>query len=188
MTTSLFRLNGKSVALRDFKLADEAAFAEIVGDDRVTTWLSFDSRSRDVAAHMLAGIIDRAKSPERTEYYFAVTDPCNDAQLIGFARLGLSGVRAGKVGYAIHADFWGRGYATDALWTLAGFAYTRLNLHRLTAAIGPENFASIAVVKKLGFTREGRLRDHVWTNGAWRDSELYSLLEPEYRAVLLESR
>jgi [ribosomal protein S5]-alanine N-acetyltransferase len=57
-----------------------------------------------------------------------------------------------------------------------------LELHRITAAIGPENAASIAVVKRLGFTREGCLRDHVFTNGAWRDSELYSILAHERKA------
>jgi hypothetical protein len=45
-----------------------------------------------------------------------------------------------------------------------GFA--RLGLHRVSAAIGPDSSASIAVVKRLGFTHEGRLRDHVFTNGA----------------------
>ena len=60
------------------------------------------------------------------------------------------------------------------------FAFTTLGRHRVTAAIGPENEASIRVVKRLGFTYEGHLRDHVFTNGAWRDSLLYSLLEHEY--------
>jgi RimJ/RimL family protein N-acetyltransferase len=63
---------------------------------------------------------------------------------------------------------------------MISFGFQVLDLHRITAAIGPDNTASIAVVKKLGFTREGRLRDHVFTNGAWRDSELYSILVHEW--------
>jgi ribosomal-protein-alanine N-acetyltransferase len=60
--------------------------------------------------------------------------------------------------------------------TIEQNSFRVLELHRITAAIGPDNAPSIAVVKKLGFTREGRLRDHVLTNGAWRDSEFYSIL------------
>ncbi|WP_308283159.1 GNAT family N-acetyltransferase [Pseudonocardia nigra] len=65
---------------------------------------------------------------------------------------------------------------------MLGFAFTRLELHRVSAAIGPSNARSIAVVERLGFTLEGRLRDHVFTNGAWRDSLLYSILSGEWNA------
>jgi [ribosomal protein S5]-alanine N-acetyltransferase len=60
------------------------------------------------------------------------------------------------------------------------FGFTELGLHRISAAIGPDNAASIAVVTKLGMQYEGRLRDHVFTNGAWRDSLLYSILSNQW--------
>jgi hypothetical protein len=75
----------------------------------------------------------------------------------------------------------GKGYATDTCRSALDFAFGPLNLHRVTAAIGPENAASHTVVQHLGFVHEGVLRDHVFTNGAWRDSVLYSLLAPEWR-------
>jgi ribosomal-protein-alanine N-acetyltransferase len=111
----------------------------------------------------------------RTEYYLAVTTHTDD-RLIGFVRLGLGGVQAAKLGFAVAAPHWGHGYALDAARTLIDFGFTTLGLHRISAAIGPGNAASIAIVTRLGFTKEGRLRDHVFTNGAWRDSILYSLL------------
>jgi RimJ/RimL family protein N-acetyltransferase len=63
------------------------------------------------------------------------------------------------------------------------FGFRKLKLHRISAAIGPDNAASIAVVSKLGMQYEGRMRDHVFTNGAWRDSLLFSLLEHEWCAT-----
>jgi len=93
---------------------------------------------------------------------------------------GLDGVRAAKLGYAIRADQWGRGYATDAARTLVNYGFEQLDLHRISTAIGPDNAPSIALVQRLGFQYEGRIRDHVYTNGAWRDSLLYSLLAPEW--------
>jgi [ribosomal protein S5]-alanine N-acetyltransferase len=143
------RIIGDQVVLREFTLGDIDDVLAIIGDDDVTTWLSFDSRDRAQAATMIEGTIERAQQEPRTEFYLGVTRR-DDDHVIGFIRIGLSGVQAGKLGYAI------------------------------TAAIGPDNAASIAVVQQLGFTREGVLRDHVFTNGAWRDSVLYSVLAQEW--------
>lgn len=152
----------------------------IVGDDRVTRWLSHDSHDEAAAAAMIDGVVTRRQQTPRTEYYLVITDA--DDHMIGFGRLGLSGVQAAKLGYAIHADHWGHGYATDAARTLITFGFDQLDLHRITAAIGPENAASIAVARRLGMQYEGHLRDHVYTGGTWRDSQLYSILTTEWTA------
>lgn len=175
------RLTGGAVQLREFTPDDAEQAFPLVGDDRVTQWLSFDSRSPAEAATMVNGIVERTRLEPRTEYYLAVTLLEGD-EVIGFARLGFNGVKAAKLGYAIHADHWGHGYATDAARTLIDFGFAELGLHRISAAIGPDNAASIAVIKRLGFALEGCIRDHVWTNGAWRDSLLYSVLAHEWPA------
>jgi|SRR5215475_199293 len=178
------RLTGSRIALREFRVEDSEAALRVVGDDRVTKWLSFDSRDEAATIKMIRGIVERAGEEPRQEYYLAATLAEQDEQLVGFARLGLGGVRAGKLGYAIAADEWGRGYATEAVRLLVDFGFQQLECHRISAAIGPDNAPSIAVIRKLGFVYEGRLRDHVHTNGAWRDSLLYSLLEHEHRTVV----
>jgi len=172
-------LNGRLVSLRPFVPEDAPAAHRIVGDSRVTNSLSFDEKSEEETQGMISGIISRATEENRTEYYLAV-DRTGD--LIGFCRLGREGVRAGQIGYAIRADEWGKGYATDAVETIVRFSIETLGLHRVTAAIGPENIASITIVRKLGFQYEGTLRDHVFTNGAWRNSLLYSIIDHEWQA------
>jgi RimJ/RimL family protein N-acetyltransferase len=172
-------LSGERTVLREFKPTDLDDYLAIAGDDRVTDWMAFDSYDRAKAEQALAGIVERSAREDRPDYMVAVTRP-DDDHVIGFARIAPSGPWAAKLGYAIGADHWGRGFATDAARVLLRFAFTTLERHRVTAAIGPENEASIAVVKRLGFTYEGHLRDHVYTNGAWRDSLLYSLLADEY--------
>lgn len=173
------RVTGSTVVLREFCMEDVDDVLAIIGDDKVTTWLSFDSRDRDQAVAMIEGTLERARQEPRTEFYLGVTKRADD-RVIGFARIGLSGVQAGKLGYAIAAKEWGRGYAQDAARALVTYAFKDLGLHRITAAIGPDNTASIAVVQQLGFTREGALRDHVFTNGQWRDSVLFSVLAHEW--------
>lgn len=175
------RLTGDQVVLREFAANDLDAVHALVADDRVTQSLSFDSRSLEQARAMLAGTLARARADQRTEYYLAVT--AHD-RLVGFARLALSGVRAAKLGYAIAADEWGQGYGTDAARTLIGYAFEHLDLHRVTAAVGPANSSSLRLLERLGFVQEGRLRDHVFTHGAWRDSVLLSVLEHEWSPAL----
>jgi RimJ/RimL family protein N-acetyltransferase len=168
-----------STSLREFRLDDVDDVLGIVGDDRVTTWLAFDSRTREQALAMVSGAVKRAQLDSREEYYLAITRR-DDDQLIGFIRLALGGVQAAKLGYAIAVDHWAHGYATDAARQMLRFGFGTLGLHRVSAAIGPSNLSSIAVVKRLGFAYEGRIRHHVHTNGDWRDSLLYSILADDW--------
>jgi len=172
-------LRGTQVRLRDVRAADEDGLLAIVGDDTVTRWLSFDSRSRDDVRGMLSAAAERSTRDPREDYYLGVVEPATD-DLVGLAMLSLAGVKAGKLGYAVRAASWGRGYATDAARTLVDFGFQKVGLHRISAAIGPDNTASLAVVERLGFQYEGRIRDHVFTNGGWRDSLLYSVLENDW--------
>ncbi len=175
------RLEGSQVVLREFRPNDLDKIMTIVGDDRVTDSLSFDTRSREQAMEMLNGILSRARQEPRTEYYLAVTTADDD--LVGVARLELSGIQAAKGGGAIAADYWRRRYAIDAARTLMEFGFRELKLHRISVAMGPDNAASIEAARRLGMTYEGRIRDHVYTKGQWRDSLLYSVLVDEWVAV-----
>src|SRR5215475_14697703 len=169
------------VRLREFRLSDLDDSMAVVGDPRVTWHLSFDTKTREEQEALLSAQLERAQQSPRIEYYLAAAET-ESGRLVGFVRLGLGPHRSAKLGYAIRFDRWGRGFATEAAGALLRFGFDDLGLHRVTAACGPDNTASIRVLEKLGYVSEGRLRDHVFTNGAWRDSLLYSLLEMEYRA------
>lgn len=173
------QLTGRQVLLREFEPGDLEATLGIVGDPEVTHFLSFDSRDRDEQSAVLAADIERARSDPRPDYHLAVIEK-SSGQLIGVIRVGLMRHAGGEIGYATRRDRWRRGLTTDAVVTMLGFAFETLELHRIQAACGPENTASRALLERLGFQREGVMRDHVFTNGAWRDSILYSLLSHEW--------
>jgi RimJ/RimL family protein N-acetyltransferase len=172
-------LAGERVLLREFRPDDVDDCMPVFGDDRVTRWLSFDSKTRTEQAEMVAGIVRRAQHAPREEYYLTVCRR-EDKQLVGVVRLGLAGVRAGRLGGAIRADHWGRGLAMDAARTIVAFGFGDLGLHRISAAVGPDNVASRRLVRRLGMSYEGCIRHHVFTAGAWRDSLLFSLLAEEW--------
>ena len=69
----------------------------------------------------------------------------------------------------------------EALVALLQYAFADLNLNRVEADIDSRNRASAACLVRLGFTREGLLRERWIVDGAVSDSELYGLLRSEWR-------
>ncbi|MEU0314898.1 GNAT family protein [Nocardioides sp. NPDC006273] len=169
-----------SLVLRDFEAGDADDLHAIVGDDRVTYWLSLESLSRDETQSLLDGILERQPDTPRSEFYLAITESASPEVIIGFVRLGLMGVKAADLGYVLRPEWQGRGIARAAVSRTIDFGLGDLGLHRITANIGPMNTSSMRLVESLGFQREGTIRDHVHTNGAWRDSVSFSLLEGEW--------
>lgn len=176
------KLTGDQVVLRDLTLDDLVDVHNLVGDPRVTDWLSFDARSLQQSEAMIEGIISRRSAEPRSEWYLGITGKADD-RVVGFVRLAREGVDAAQLGYALIPEVQGRGYAADAIRTIITAGLQQWNLHRVAALIGPDNARSIQLVKRLGFTYEGTIRDHVYTNGAWRDSQMWSVLDHEWNGT-----
>lgn len=87
-----------------------------------------------------------------------------------------------ELGYIVRRDLWGRGFAKEALTALLDHAFGTLGLHRLEADIDPRNASSIRLVERLGFQREGHLRERYFVAGDIQDSVIYGLLAPEWRS------
>ncbi len=86
------------------------------------------------------------------------------------------------LGYQIGAPFARRGYMTEALALSLRFAFERLRLHRVEANIQPGNRASLTLVRRAGFRREGLSRRYLKIAGRWRDHERWALLAEDWRA------
>ncbi len=89
-----------------------------------------------------------------------------------------------EVGYHIidEADK-NKGYMTEALKAMFIYGFEQMNLNRIEAFVGPNNIASQALVKRLGFIMEGVLREHYYKPPAIEDSICFSLLRREYDVV-----
>jgi [ribosomal protein S5]-alanine N-acetyltransferase len=84
--------------------------------------------------------------------------------------------QAGSLGYWLGEPFVRRGYMTAAVRALIPFTFGALKLHRLEAACIPTNAASIRLLEKCGFAREGHAREYLCINGAWQDHLLFARL------------
>ncbi len=90
--------------------------------------------------------------------------------------------RRAEIGYALARSAWGAGLMHEALQALVGHAFDALQLRRLEADIDPRNTASARSLERLGFVREGVLRERWIVDGEVSDSALYGLLQRDWRA------
>ncbi len=72
---------------------------------------------------------------------------------------------------------------TEAADLLLSYVFDTLVLHRVEAACMPANAASIRVLTKLGFRREGLARHYLRIDGTWQDHVLFGLVAEEWRAA-----
>lgn len=84
--------------------------------------------------------------------------------------------RRAEIGYLLARDCWGQGLMQEALRALLDFAFDDLGLNRLEADIDPRNAASARILERLGFMREGLLRERWIVDGEVSDSALYGLI------------
>jgi RimJ/RimL family protein N-acetyltransferase len=89
--------------------------------------------------------------------------------------------RSASSGYCLDDAAWGHGYATEAARALLQWAFDTLDLNRVQTETGTRNLTSARVLEKLGFVREGRLREDRVVNGAVSDSWVFGLLRRNWR-------
>ena len=87
-----------------------------------------------------------------------------------------------EIGWTMHPDFTGHGYAAEAARAILGLAFDELELHRVAANLDPRNDASIALCLRLGMREEARFVEDLWFKGEWADTGIYALLRDEWLA------
>jgi len=90
--------------------------------------------------------------------------------------------RRAEIGYELHRDAWGRGYMHEALRAMLDIAFVQFGLNRIEADIDPRNTASARSLERVGFTREGLLRERWIVNDEVSDSALYGLLRSDWQS------
>jgi ribosomal-protein-alanine N-acetyltransferase len=114
-----------------------------------------------------------------------------DQQIVGFINLSQifhGGFRSAYLGYYVGSPHANQGYMTEALQLALRYAFKDLKLHRLEANIQPGNLASIAMVKRAGFVREGFSRRYLKICGRWRDHERWAIIAEDWQANRKASR
>lgn len=91
--------------------------------------------------------------------------------------------RKATIGYFLGYQFAGQGFMTASVRVILDYCFNTLELNRIELRCASANAPSMAVAARLGFTREGTLRQDEWLNGAFVDHHVYGLLRDEFMAA-----
>ena len=175
-TFNNIRITTERLVLRPLQADDaEAAYAirsttEVMRYGASLPWTSMDT-ARDWIVRAIAD------TDSNTNLRLAI-EKAEDHTMIGsctFFQIDAQCRRA-EIGYELNPAYWGKGYMNEALRALLHFGFTELKLNRIEADIHPDNASSAKSLERLGFTKEGHLRERWIVGDEVSDSIIYGLL------------
>jgi len=176
-------LEGPRIRLRPFRDDDLAAYYAVHSDPQVMRYWSFPAwtaleQARPRFASALSG-----HDPSRL-LCWAAADGERDGLIGGVTLFAISPEHArAELGYSLGSAHWGRGLAGEAVELALRHAFEAMRLNRIEADIDPLNTASCRLAERLGFRREGVLRERWQVAGECQDSALYGLLARDWRSA-----
>lgn len=169
--------------LRPLGESDAEDLFDIFADEKVMRyWSSAPWSAIDMAQDSIAR--DLAALPKGEHLRLGISAMAG-GRLIGTCTLFgfVQHSRRAELGYALASTAWGQGFMNEALTGFLQHGFTRLRLNRVEADIDPRNGASARTLERLGFTREGFMRER-WIVGAEvSDTAFYGLLAREWRGA-----
>ncbi|MCC7019056.1 MAG: GNAT family N-acetyltransferase [Ardenticatenales bacterium] len=176
-------LTTERLSLRPLVPSDAEALFAVFSDPQVmrywstAPWSSVDAAheliAKDTAAHAAGEYIRLGIALQGTEVIFGT------CTLFDF----VAQSRRAELGYAMASAMWGHGYMQEALRALVAFGFDELDLNRIEADIDPRNAASARSLARLGFVKEGHLRERWIVEGEVSDSDMYGLLRSDWLAT-----
>ncbi|WP_073085820.1 GNAT family N-acetyltransferase [Chitinophaga jiangningensis] len=166
------------LVLRPFKDKDAAALFRLFSKDEVTRFMDIASFRNITDATQ---IITYFRELQQAEEGFRM------AIMLGTELVGTCGYHKwnkphfkAEIGYDLLPEYWGKGIMTVAVGALLDFGFQEMELNRTEAFVDPLNTPSSRLLGRLGFQKEGLLRDAFFEKGTFVDAEIYSLLKADH--------
>ncbi|GLQ88321.1 GNAT family N-acetyltransferase [Dyella flagellata] len=172
-------IDTKRLRLRPLRKEDASAFFEMWSDPETVRYFSFPPMQDIEQAH--ARITDKLQSSSNGHSVTCVIESRDTGEVIGDCGLfnGVSLSRRAEIGYCLGRKYWGKGYMAEAADALIEHGFKQAGLHRIEADIDPRNLPSIQLIERLGFRREGYLRERWLIGGEVADTVLYGLIQSD---------
>lgn len=171
--------------LRPFTRGDvDAVFAYRSRED-VCLYLFDDPMTHEAVAETIHARIGQVAFEEEGDRIVLAVERQADGRLIGEVSLIWRSVesRQAELGYILHPDAQGQGFATEAAAAMLELGFERAGIHRIYARCDARNVASARVMERLGMRREAHFRQHALVKGRWDEEYVYALLAQEWRTA-----
>ena len=154
------------------------------GHPAVARYLDWEPMSHQAVVELLERIVPYTAIDDKSDGLRLATIPRGSGELVGDVSMWCEpgNRRQAEIGFVIHPDHQGHGYALEAMSVLVALGFEELGLHRIIGRCDGENAASARLMKRLGMRREAPFREAELIKGKWRDELVYAILAPEWRA------
>ncbi len=178
--TSFPILRTPRLLLREILPSDAEALFRMRSDERVMRYLGRPMQT-DVseAAQMIDNIRNLFAQNEAVTRGISLHDEPALIGTVGFWKMDKAHHRT-EIGYALNADYWGRGIMDEAMTAAIEYCFTVLDFHSIEANTDPENAASGRILEKHGFVQEAYFRENYYFEGRFLDSRIYSKINPRH--------
>jgi RimJ/RimL family protein N-acetyltransferase len=174
-------LCSERLRLRRFELADAPALSSYRSDPAVARYQGFDAPFPLDAARAFVDGLARA-DPATPGWFQWAIERLDVPGLIGDVGVHLhEDRRQAAIGYTLAPPFQRQGYASEAIARLLEHLFRDRELRRVSAECDTRNAASVRLLERLGFRREGHLSSSTWSKGEWSDDYQYGMLADEWR-------
>ena len=173
------RLAGEKVFLRAPSKRDAE---EVVALNRASRRLHRGLVSPPTEPEQFADFLKRCRREESACFLVCRVGDGRVVGLMSLSQIARGNFQSAYLGYYTGEPYAGRGYMTEAMRLLLRHAFEDLKLHRVEANIQPGNLASVALVKRAGFVKEGYSRRYLKICGRWRDHERWAVIAEDWRA------
>jgi RimJ/RimL family protein N-acetyltransferase len=180
--TPRYPLEGERLRLRPYAAADFDALLGIQSRPDVARYLYWDARGPAEVRADLEEKIGRASITGEGQTLAMAAELRRDGTLIGGCSLHWTSRahRQGEIGFVLHPDHHGRGYATEAGRLLLDVGFRDIGLHRIVGRLEARNRASARVLERLGMRREAHLVENEFVKGEWQSEIVYAILDREW--------
>jgi RimJ/RimL family protein N-acetyltransferase len=179
-----YPLRTERLRLRPYRPDDVDAVLSMFGREDVSRYLNWEPMDREAATALVERRLQQLRIEHEGDGIVLVVEEADAGGFVGemMLRLTSEASRQGEVGWSVHPDAQGRGYATEGSREMLRLGFDELGLHRIVAECDPRNEASIRVMEKLGMRREAHHLDALFLKGEWVGSLVYAMLDAEWRA------
>lgn len=183
MTEVTGPIRTERLVLRPFTPDDADDTLAFESREDVVRYIPYGPRDAEENARQVARRAEQTSLREQDDAIVLAVDL--DGKVIGYVLLILRSVehRQGEIGWILHPDHTGRGYATEAARALLRIAFEEAGLHGVFARCDARNTASPPVMIRLGMRREAEFVESVRFKGEWTTELRYALLAREWRAA-----
>ncbi|HET7429520.1 MAG TPA: GNAT family protein [Gaiellales bacterium] len=170
--------------LRPLGEEDAGTLHAMESREDVTRWLYWDPRSLAQTEQSLRTRMGRTQLAREGDALELGLEHADTGELLGTVILMYRSElhRQGEIGFVLHPDHHGQGYAGEAALAMLRLGFEELGLHRIVGRCEPRNQASARLLERLGMRREAHLIENEWVKGEWQSELVYAMLDREWRA------